>query len=124
MRQEKGHEVSTIKGNSSRQPSDIRPPQLLRRTGGATKVSYAREREREENLRAQRRVIIDHLSVMNPDDPAVLEFEKRLRGVIHQLRQIHLDRAVNPCSDLECIEAGTVMENGKPWCPIHLPTHT
>lgn len=87
-------------------------------------MDYAAEREREENLRAERRVMIDHLLVTKQEDPALVGLQERLGGIIRELRQIHLYRAMDPCSHSQCIEAGTVMETGKLWCPIHLPTRT
>jgi hypothetical protein len=85
-------------------------------------MRYTKEREREENLRAARRVMIDCLAVMKHDDPAIVEVQQRLREVIYELRETLCHRAVDPCSSPECVEAGTVIENGQQWCPIHLPT--
>ena len=78
-----------------------------------------KRRVEEDRLRSERADLI-HLSMTMP--PSEHERRQRVRRLLqentHRLRQLIVDRAMDPCTRPECVLEGTVSEDAKQWCPL------
>jgi hypothetical protein len=73
----------------------------------------------EERLRIQRSEFRVLLGTLPQDDPRRQPLNRKLRENTEQFRQLIVDRAMDPCAQLDCIEEGTVTHDEKQWCLRH-----
>lgn len=85
-------------------------------------MSFAEELKRLDHLHGQLRGIEIKISEMPENDPKRAEAEHLRRGLVFQIRSMLSGGTIDPCSDPDCVDAGTVTSGGKQWCPSHAPT--
>ena len=82
-------------------------------------MNYTEEGQENERLRDLRQQLINALAKMSQDDLTVPRLVDDLRSLNRLLRQKLFDSAIDPCSDPDCVEPGTITVGGKPWCAFH-----
>ena len=78
------------------------------------------QRAEEARLRGERADLLTWLSAIPQSEDANRRAVSRLiQENTSTCRQLIVDRAMDPCTQPDCVLEGTVSVDAKQWCPFH-----